>query len=132
VLADLAGDKKRDKRLRERPFTPIDKDNFDDVLKGISPELKLEVANLLEGGDSNLKVNLQFNSINDFSPAAVAKQVPALAKLLETRAKLVDLKSRADGRDVMEELLDKILKDDAFRNKVADALKSESKDGAKE
>lgn len=123
VMADLSGDKKRPKKLKDRQFTSIDKDNFDEVLAGIEPELRLEVNNALEKDQSDLKLALKFRSLEDFSPTAVARQIPVLARLLETRSKLVDLKSRADGRDVLEDLLEAILKNETFRGKVESAIK---------
>lgn len=122
VMADLAGDRKRDKKLKDREFVAIDRDNFDDVMAGISPELKLRAENTLAGDGSELAVELKFQSMKDFSPAQVAAQVPALKALLDTRERLVDLKSRADGNDRLEELLNELLQNEELRKKAGGAL----------
>ena len=122
VLADLAGDKRRDKKLKDREFVTIDRDNFDTVLAGIAPELKLRAENTLAGDGSELAVELKFSSLKDFSPDQIAAQVPALKALLETREKLVDLKSRADGNDRLEELLNELLANEELRKKAGGAF----------
>lgn len=122
VLADLAGDKKRDKKLKDREFVTIDRDNFDSVLGGIAPELKFRTENTLAGDGSELAVDLKFGSLKDFSPEQVAAQVPALKALLETREKLVDLRGRADGNDRLEELLNELLANEELRKKAGGAL----------
>lgn len=122
VMADLAGDRKRDKKLKDREFVAIDRDNFDGVMAGISPELKLRAENTLAGDGSELAVELKFQSMKDFSPAQVAAQVPALKALLDTRERLVDLKSRADGNDRLEELLNELLQNEELRKKAGGAL----------
>lgn len=122
VLADLAGDKKRDKKLKDREFVTIDRDNFDSVLAGIAPELKFRAENTLAGDGSELAVELKFGSLKDFSPEQIAAQIPALKALLQTREKLVDLKSRADGNDRLEELLNELLANEDLRKKAGGAL----------
>jgi type VI secretion system protein ImpB len=122
VLADLAGDKKRDKKLKDREFATIDRDNFDSVLAGIAPELRFRAENTLAGDGSELAVELKFQSMKDFSPEQIAAQIPALKALLETREKLVDLKSRADGNDRLEELLNELLANEELRKKAGGAL----------
>lgn len=122
VLADLAGDKRRDKKLKDREFVTIDRDNFDSVLAGVAPELKLRAENTLTGDGSELAVELKFQSLKDFSPEQIAAQVPALKALLETRERLVDLKSRADGNDRLEELLNELLANEELRKKAGGAF----------
>ena len=100
----------------------IDRDNFDGVMAGISPELKLRAENTLAGDGSELAVELKFQSMKDFSPAQIAAQVPALKALLDTRERLVDLKSRADGNDRLEELLNELLQNEELRKKAGGAL----------
>lgn len=130
VLADLAGDKKRDKKLKDREFVTIDRDNFDSVLAGIAPELSFRAENTLVGDGSELAVALKFSSLKDFSPEQIAAQIPALKALLETREKLVDLKSRADGNDRLEELLNELLANEDLRKKATGALGGGGGDGA--
>ncbi|MCA8951013.1 MAG: type VI secretion system contractile sheath small subunit [Planctomycetes bacterium] len=120
VMADLAGHATRDTKLKERKFVDIDRDNFDSVMKGIAPALKLEgVTNKLssEGGEMPA-VNLQFGKLDDFSPVNVARQVEPLAELLNLRQQLVDLKNRVDNNDRLGELLDEVLTNDDLRQKL--------------
>jgi type VI secretion system protein ImpB len=122
VLADLAGDKKRDKKLKDREFTAIDRDNFDSVLAGIAPELKFKAENTLAGDGSELPVELKFESMKDFKPDQVAMQVPALKALMETREKLVDLRNRADSNDRLVEMLEEMLQNGTLRKKAGELL----------
>lgn len=111
VLADLSGQPKDAlKPLRERQFTPIDRDNFNEVLARSAPRLALKVANKLTGeDDSKLAVELNFKSLADFEPARVAAQVPALNELLQMRGKLTELLAKMEGNDKLEALLQDVL-----------------------
>ncbi len=111
VLGDFSGNPAQPlKPLKDRKFTQIDRDNFDDVLAKTAPELHFKVENTLAGDKSQMQVDLAFKSLEDFSPSKVADQVPALKKLLETRAKLSDLVSKVDRSEDLEEILEKVLK----------------------
>ena len=122
VLGDFAGDPTTElKPLAERKFVQIDRDNFNDVMARVAPGLKLTVENRLQEGEKEMKVELKFNSIEDFEPARVAGQVPALKALLETRAKLRDLMSKADRSEDLESLLEEVLQD----KKKLDSLSAE-------
>jgi len=89
IMGDFSGDPTAPLRpLADRKFIQIDRDNFNDVLAGMTPGLKLKVDNKLSEEGGEMGVDLKFNSIEDFEPARVAQQVPALRTLLETRAKL--------------------------------------------
>src|SRR6478735_3711224 len=112
VLGDFAGDPTEPlKPLAERKFVQIDRDNFNDVMARIQPGLNIKVDNTLAGDGSQMAVNLKFNSLDDFEPAKVAEQVPALKAMLETRAKLRDLMSKVDRSDELEGLLEQVLQD---------------------
>lgn len=112
VLGDYAGDPAEPlKPLGERKFTQIDRDNFNDVMARIQPGLNLKVDNTLAGDGSQLGVNLKFKSLDDFDPAKVAEQVPALKALLETRGKLRDLMSKVDRSEDLEKMLEDVLQD---------------------
>jgi type VI secretion system protein ImpB len=112
VLGDFSGNPEQPlKPLRDRKFVQIDRDNFNDVMASISPELNLRVENTLADDGSEMAVSLKFNSIDDFSPAAVANQVPSLKKLIETRNKLGDLIAKADRSADLEGLLEDALQD---------------------
>ena len=113
VMGDFSGDPTKPlKPLRDRGYVQIDRDNFDKVMASMNPGLKLTVENKLAGDGSEMKVDLAFNSIEDFDPAKIAAQVPALKSLLETRAKLRDLLVKADRSGELEELLEQVLQND--------------------
>lgn len=107
VLADLSAQPKEAlPALRDRKFVPIDRDNFNDVLARAKPRVALKVANKLTGDpESKLAVELNFKNLSDFDPAKVAAQVPALNELLVMRQKLVELMSKMEGNDKLEQLL---------------------------
>lgn len=112
VMGDFAGDPSEPLRpLAERKFTQIDRDNFNDVMARIQPGLNLKVDNTLANDGTQMAVNLKFRSIEDFEPAKVAEQVPALKALMETRAKLRDLMSKVDRSEELEGLLEDVLQD---------------------
>jgi type VI secretion system protein ImpB len=122
VMGDYAGDPSEPlKPLAERKFVQIDRDNFSDVMARVAPGLNLKVANTLAGDGSEMAVNLKFRSMDDFEPAKVAEQVPALKALLETRARLRDLMSKVDRSEELETLLEQVLQD---KSKL-DALSAE-------
>jgi len=110
VMADLSGQPDQPlPALKERNFIGIDKDTFDQVLGKINPRLAFKVDNKLSEDDSRLGVELRFNSMADFEPAAVAKQVPALRKLLELRGAMANLQSSLIGNDKLESILQEVL-----------------------
>jgi type VI secretion system protein ImpB len=94
-------------KLKERKFVEVNPDNFDSVLEGMKPHLAFAVENKLseEPDAPNLKIDLHFKSMEDFEPEKVARQVPALDKLLELRTRLSDLRGSLQGNDKLEELL---------------------------
>ncbi|MFT5522184.1 MAG: type VI secretion system protein ImpB [Pirellulaceae bacterium] len=111
VMGDFSGDPttKLDP-MHKRKFTQVDRDNFNDVMKSMNAGLNMRVENTMEGDGSEIGVNLEFNSLEDFSPASVAKQVEPLAKLMETRNQLRDLLTKVDRSEELETLLADILK----------------------
>lgn len=112
VVADLAGQSEKEQpKLKERNFVSIDRDNIDDVMKGIAPRAAFKVANKLdESRGGSIAVDLSFSSMDDFSPEAVVSQVEPLRKLLEARSKLADLRNKLAGNDKLEELLADVLR----------------------
>ena len=131
VLSDLSGKSHVEKKaLGERDFVEFDMDNFDQRMAAIAPRAAFNVDNTLTG-DGKLSVDLNFKTIEDFSPGAVAKSVPALAALLEQRQQLNDLMLYMDGKDGAQELLDKLLKDPDLLKALA-AAKSAKASGADE
>jgi type VI secretion system protein ImpB len=97
------------KPLRDRKFTHVDRDNFDDVMQRMTPGAEFKVENTLAGDDSQLAVQLKFKSMEDFEPAAVVNQVEPLRKLLAVRNKLRDLMSKVDRSEELESLLEEVL-----------------------
>jgi len=108
VLGDFTGQPSEPlPRLRDRKFTEVNPDNFDSVLEGMKPHLAYSVENKLsEDADApQIKVDLQFKSLEDFEPENVARQVKPLRELLDLRTKLADLRGSLQGNDKLEELL---------------------------
>ena len=111
VLADLSGKPEEPlPPVAERDALEIDVDNFDDRLKAMKPRVAFQVPNSLTG-DGNLNVNISFDSMDDFSPAAVARKVDGLKELLEARTQLSNLITYMDGKTGAEELIGKIMND---------------------
>ena len=133
VMADLSG-KPADPLapVADRKFLEIDVDNFDARLKSMKPRVAFNVENTLTG-DGNLAVELTFESMDDFSPAAVARKVEALNKLLEARTQLSNLLTYMDGKSGAEQLLNKVLAQPALMQALIAAPKpaqeTESKEG---
>ena len=123
VMSDLSG--KPSEALppvADRKFLSIDMDNFEDRLKAIKPRVAYQVPNTLTG-EGNISVDVTFESMDDFSPAAVAKKVAGLDKLLEARTELSNLLSYMDGKSGAEELLTKVLGDASLLQTLAAAPK---------
>lgn len=109
VMADLSGNPAEPLApVAERKYQEIDVDNFDERLKAAKPRVTLQVPNTLTG-EGNINVDLSFESMDDFSPAAVARKVDALNNLLTARTQLSNLLSYMDGKTGAEELLAKVL-----------------------
>jgi type VI secretion system protein ImpB len=129
VLGDFTGQPTEPlPKLKERKFVEVNPDNFDSVLEGMKPHLAFSVENKLsdEPDAPNLKVNLNFKSMDDFEPENVARQVPPLKQLLDLRQRLSDLRGSLQGNDKLEELL---LEAVGNTDKL-DKLKSEIKEGS--
>jgi type VI secretion system protein ImpB len=126
VMADLSGKPAEPLApVAERKMLEIDVDNFDARMAGMKPRVAFNVENTLTG-QGNLAVELTFESMDDFSPAAVARKVEALGKLLEARTQLSNLLTYMDGKTGAEELLNKVLGDPTLMQAVASAPKPES------
>ncbi|MDN3519581.1 type VI secretion system contractile sheath small subunit [Aquisalimonas lutea] len=124
VMGDFSGDPTTPlKPLKDRRFVQIDRDNFDQVLASMNPGLNLKVDNKLDGdGDSEMAVELSFNSMEDFEPAAVVQQVEPLRRLMETRNKLRDLSTKADRSEELEAIIERVLTNDADLSELAEAV----------
>lgn len=123
VMADLSGDAAEPlPAVDERKFLAIDIDNFDERMKSMKPRVAFRVPNTLTG-EGQLNVDITFESMDDFSPAAVARKVDALSKLLEARTQLSNLVTYMDGKSGAEELISKVLNDPALLKSLADKAK---------
>ena len=114
VLSDLSG--KPEEALpavADRKFLEVDVDNFDARMKSMKPRVAFQVENTLTG-EGSLPVDITFESMDDFSPAAVARKVDGLNKLLEARTQLSNLITYMDGKTGSEELISKVLADPAL------------------
>ena len=123
VMADLSG-KPEDPlpAVADRKFLEIDVDNFDNRMKSMKPRVAFTVPNTLTG-EGNLAVDLTFESLDDFSPAAIAKKVEPLRKLFDARTQLSNLMTYMDGKQGAEDLLTKITQDPAVLQALAAAPK---------
>jgi len=123
VLADLSGKSAEElPEIEQRKALDIDMDNFDSRLKAMKPRVTFAVPNKLTG-EGQLAVDLTFESMDDFSPAAIAKKIEPLAKLLEARTQLSNLVTYMDGKAGAEKLITKALQDPALLQSLASAPK---------
>ena len=131
VMADLSGKPEESlPSVDQRKFLEIDVDNFDDRLKGTKPRVAFHVPNTLTG-EGNLSVNLSFESMDDFSPGAIARKVDALNQLLTARNQLSNLVTYMDGKSGAEDLVSKLLHDPALLKTLASAPKPQIEEKAK-
>lgn len=123
VMADLSG-KPADPlaSVEDRNFLEIDVDNFNDRLKAMKPRVAFQVPNVLTG-EGNLSVDITFESMDDFTPGAVASKVEGLNQLLNARTQLSNLLTYMDGKGGAEELIAKALNDSALLQSLASAPK---------
>jgi len=125
VMADLSGKPAEAlPAVADRKYLEIDIDNFDERLKASKPRVAFQVPNTLTG-EGNLNVELSFQSMDDFSPAAVARKVDSLNKLLTARTQLANLLTYMDGKSGAEDLIGKLLSDPALLGAMAAAPKPE-------
>jgi type VI secretion system protein ImpB len=123
VMANLSGNPAEPlPDVADRKFLDIDIDNFDQRLKAMKPRVAFQVPNTLTG-DGNLMVDVTFESMDDFSPAAVASKVDALSKLLEARQQLAALVTYMDGKSGAEQLIKQLLQDPTLLKSIAAAPK---------
>ncbi|NBJ36716.1 type VI secretion system contractile sheath small subunit [Serratia fonticola] len=120
VMADLSGH--RDKPLsavEERKFLTFDQDNFDARMRAIKPRLKFYVDNTLSDDEELLDIELEFESMDDFSPGAIARRIPQMEKLLEARTHLAELITYMDGKASAEEVVQRLLEQPDFLQRLA-------------
>jgi type VI secretion system protein ImpB len=119
VMSDLSGKPAEPlPPVADRKFLSIDVDNFDERLKSMKPRVAFQVPNALTG-EGNLSVDITFESMDDFTPGAIAKKVGALNELLEARNNLANLVTYMDGKVGADDLIAKVLKDPALLQSLA-------------
>ncbi|MDH4131940.1 MAG: type VI secretion system contractile sheath small subunit [Gemmatimonadota bacterium] len=125
VLGDFTGQPVEPlEKLKDRKFTEVTLDNFDDVLASMKPHLKFSVDNKLSDDPNagKIGVELTFNSLDDFGPDAVARQVGPLRELLDLRTKLADLRGTLQGNEKLEEILQSTLSDEEKMKKLKEEM----------
>jgi type VI secretion system protein ImpB len=121
VMSDLSGKSEvAQPGVADRKFLEIDVDNFDDRMKSMKPRAAFTVPNTLTG-EGNMMVDITFESMDDFSPGAIARKVEPLKKLFEARTQLSNLMTYMDGKSGAESLLNQIIKDPALLSALAAA-----------
>lgn len=124
IMADLSGHRAEElPKMKERKFVQIDRDNFDEVMKSITPRLEFTVDNKMTPDGGRIPVELKFQSFDDFSPTAVVQQVEPLRRLLEARQRLVDLAGKLDGNDELTAELQAAAENDGLQ-KIREELGS--------
>ncbi len=118
VMGDYSGDNTEGKKsLKDRKFAQIDRDNFNDLMGKVNPQLNLKVENTMEGDGSEISVDLDMKNMEDFEPHKLVDQIEPLKKLMETRSKLRDLLTKADRSEELETILEEVLSNtDALAN----------------
>jgi type VI secretion system protein ImpB len=131
VMADLAGNQEdAPPPIEQRKFLEFDMDNFDDRIKAMKPRAAFRVKNTLTDDGGDLSVDLTFESMDDFSPAAVARKVEPLRKLLEARTQLSNLVTYMDGKAGAEELVSKAINDPELLKSLTGAPKPSDEKGS--
>ena len=121
VMSDLSGKSNVEPpSVEDRKFLEIDVDNFDSRMKSMAPRAAFKVPNTLTG-EGNLAVDITFESMDDFSPAAIARKVEPLRKLLDARTQLANLITRMDGKTGAENLIAQAIQDPALLQALASA-----------
>jgi type VI secretion system protein ImpB len=122
VMGDYSGDNEdKKKALKDRKFSQVDRDNFNDVMNNVAPQVRMKVQNTLQNDGTEMPVTLDFKNMEDFEPHKIVEKVDPLKKLMDTRNKLRDLLTKADRSDKLESLLEEILSD----SKAMSALSGE-------
>jgi type VI secretion system protein ImpB len=132
VMADLSAQRKDPlPAMKDRKFVNVDRDNINDVMARAEPRLAMKIQNKLTDEDTKLGVELNFKSMEDFEPAKVASQVPALKELLDMRQRLTELMSKMEGKDKFEQLLTEVMNNTEKAQALAKQLGIEAPAGEK-
>lgn len=128
VLGDFVGKPEEPlPALKNRKFVEIDPDNFNQVLAGMKPRVAFTVDNKLQDDGSKMGIDLTFSNIEDFEPDQIVQNVEPLRKLVEARQKLSDLRSKMDGNEKLESLLESVISDAEKQKELSNALGLEDK-----
>ncbi|MEM9549665.1 MAG: type VI secretion system contractile sheath small subunit [Pseudomonadota bacterium] len=122
MIGGYSGDREDKEPLEDRTFYSVDKDNFNDVMTRVGPELTYTVENKVQDDGSEFEVSLDFKSMKDFEPDAIVQKVEPLRKLAETREKLMTLVAKADRSRDLEQVLKEILQDADMIKALGDEL----------
>jgi len=128
IMANLSGqpeDPDSVPPLKERKFTEIDRDNFNDIMHKAQPRCVVDVPNRLSADEETTSIVLQFESMDDFLPNKLVEQVPALKELLDSRQRLADLKSKLDGNDPLAKLLNNAVEQTESRKSLKDDVQKQ-------
>lgn len=129
VMGDYSGDNTETKKpLKDRKFSNIDRDNINEVMANIAPQVNMKVQNTLQDDGTEMAVNLHFKNLEDFEPHKIVEQVEPLKKLLDTRNKLRDLLTKADRSEKLEEILEQVLSNTAALAALSSELGTNNKD----
>jgi type VI secretion system protein ImpB len=129
VLGDFVGKPEEPlPALKNRKFVEVDPDNFNQVLAGMSPRLAYTTDNKLQDDGSKMGVELKFKNIEDFEPDNIVQQIEPLRKLVEARKKLSDLRSKMDGNEKLETMLEDIISNADKQKELSQALGVEAKE----
>jgi type VI secretion system protein ImpB len=131
VMGDFVGNPEEAlPAIKNRKFVEIDPDNFNQVLAGMKPRVAFSTDNKMQDDGSKIGVDLKFSSIEDFEPDNIVQQVEPLRKLVEARQKLADLRSKMDGNEKLENILNDVISNSEKQKELSDALGLDG--GAKE
>ena len=123
VMGDFVGNPEEAlPAIKNRKFVEIDPDNFNQVLAGMKPRVAFTTDNKMQDDGSKIGVDLKFNSIEDFEPDNIVQQVEPLRKLVEARQKLADLRSKMDGNEKLENILNDVISNADKQKQLSDAL----------
>ena len=124
VMSDLSGNASSIEKtdVAQRKFVDFDMDNFEQRMAAIDPGVRFNVKDRLSDSDAKLSVELHFKKMDDFGPAAVARQVPSLAMLLEARERLANLLRYMDGKVAASDQIKALLKDPALMETLKERL----------
>ena len=129
MVGNYSGERPDQEALEDRTFYQVDKDNFNDVIKKLSPALSYKVDNKLQDDDSEIQVDLTFSSMKDFEPDAIVQKIPVLQELAKTREQLMTLMSKADRSRDLEKILKEILQDQNLVKSLSEELGVNSETG---